>query len=65
MNPPSHFGIPLRMKTEAVGRAASPLAADGAHGVTRPTHFRGNREVVLTAFQVKWDGDRSDDIKSW
>jgi len=40
-------GIPLRMKTEAVGRAASPLAADGAHGVTRPTHLRGNREVVL------------------
>jgi len=44
-------GIPLRMKTEALGRAASPLAADGArlpgggqvHGVTRPTHFRGHR----------------------
>jgi len=28
------------MKTDAVGRAASPLAAVGAHGVTRPTLLR-------------------------
>jgi len=32
------------MKTVAVGRAARPLAAGGAHGVTRPTPFRGNRQ---------------------
>jgi len=39
------------MNNEALGGAASPLAADGArlrgggqvHGVTRPTHFWGNR----------------------
>lgn len=42
MNPPFHSGILLRVKTDAAGGAASPLAAGGAHGVTRATHSRGN-----------------------
>mgnify|MGYP001009175623 CR=1 FL=1 len=50
MKPPAHSGIPLRAKTGAGGRAASPLAADGADGVSRPTHFRAvlTNHTVLT-----------------
>ena len=55
MNPPSHSGIPLRMKIGRPGRAGCPQpAACGASGLEglrpggavrtpRPTYFRGNR----------------------